>query len=172
MENGTPQPLQLLEPASPEALLPGPLWQNAWFIAAVLLVLLAVAFLIWRLRPGPTAGDEAARRREEALAEAKGALDALQVSSPRETATALSLLLRRYLARAAEDPALFETHEEFISRQNSLKALSDAAREACAKGFARLATLKYAAEPPPAEATALTEECRGLLDTLHRGFES
>jgi len=35
-----------------------------------------------------------------------------------------SLILREYLSSAAGDPALFETHEEFISRHDALQSLT------------------------------------------------
>ena len=81
-----------------------------------------------------------------------------------------SLTLRDYLATAADDPALFETHEEFIARHDSLAALTEKARAAAAAGFSRLAALKYAAEPPASTASLVIESARTLLDELHRGF--
>ena len=83
-----------------------------------------------------------------------------------------SLILRRYLSLAAEDPALFETHEEFIARNDALLSLSDAARAACATGFARLAACKYAPEVPAMAPATVVAEAHELLETLHRGFHA
>jgi len=84
------------------------------------------------------------------------------------------LILRKYLAQASNDPSLFETHEEFITRQDSLTALTEEAREACAMGFSKLAALKYAPQEATDESApeAVIEETRLLLHTLHHGFRA
>ena len=81
-----------------------------------------------------------------------------------------SLILRKYLSLAADDPALFETQEEFIARNDALVSLTETARAACAAGFARLAAFKYAPEVPDVPPAAVVDNARELLETLHRGF--
>jgi len=166
-----PPPFQLHEPDAIESLLPG-WWLPHILIGSTLLVaLILVAVLVIRAKNRPRPVD-LAKIREEARLKAVATLEAARGSAgtPREAAVLASLALRDYLARAAEDPALFETHEEFIARHDSLAALHEQAREAAAAGFSHLASLKYAATPPAAAATEVIESARTLLDQLHRGF--
>jgi len=167
-----PTPFQLLEPDTIESLLPG-WWLPHILIAATILVALTLAaVLLIRAKNRPRPADPA-KIREEARLKAVAALESARggaSSSPRDAAVLASLALRDYLARAADDPSLFETHEEFIARQDSLTALHEEARAAAAAGFSHLASLKYASEPPTSTATEVIESSRNLLDELHRGF--
>lgn len=158
-----------MEPASPEALLPDHgLWQWPAAIIALLLLLLVVAFLVWKLRkPRP---ESRFALREAAFRDALAAMDSVDCEHARAAAVQTSLILRKYLASAAQDPALFETHEEFLSREDALQALHPDARAAAAAGFGRLATRKYAPDEPEETAAAIVAESRELLQTLHSGF--
>jgi hypothetical protein len=163
-----PPTLELLEGPSPEALLPNHgLWP--WWLAAAVLILagVALAVVIRRRRRQPF---DAAALRETARRKALAALDDVRGEDPRETAVRTSLILREYLSVAAADPVLFETHEEFLARHDSLAALTPEARDAAQIGFDRLAALKYGPHQPAAEAASIVADCRGLLDTLHKGF--
>lgn len=166
--DGEPKPLELLEPAAPESLVPHHgLWP--WLAAAALLVLAAFVLTIVFRKRKPAAADLAALR-AAAFAKAATALSEAAADSPRETAVLASLILREYLSAAAGDPALFETHEEFISRHDALQLLSPDARDAAHTGFSRLAALKYAPAPPVADPSQIVADARALLDTLHHGF--
>lgn len=159
---------ELMEPASPEALVPTiGMWP--WMLAAGILAVLAVIILILIKRRKP-ASASLALQRTAAFSEATSALDNLPTGSSREAAVLTSLILRKYLSAAANDPALFETHEEFVTRHDSLKSLTPEARAAADTGFSRLASLKYAPEIPSAESTEVIADSRALLETLHRGF--
>jgi hypothetical protein len=159
--------LELLEPASPEALLPGyGLWPW-WLAAGALLVLLLVLWLVLGKRK-VTANPLAVRM--AAFNEAAAALSSVAAENARAAAVQCSLILRRYLSAAAGDPALFETHEEFISRRDSLQSLTPEARASTETGFSRLAALKYSPEIPHTDPAAIIAESRGLLETLNRGF--
>jgi len=159
---------ELQEPAAPEQLLPQdvttPLWLALGLLAAVALVYLLVR---WLRRPHAGTSESV---RELAFREALHALDQLAAPTARGAAVQTSLILRTYLSLAAHDPALFETHEEFIARSDSLKVLTEPAQAACRDGFARLAALKYAPELPESDPATVTAGARGLLETLHRGF--
>lgn len=159
--------LELLEPASPEALLPQiGLWP--WFAgAAVLAILVLVLCLVLRkrkLRFDPVTA------RNAAYQEAAADLQTATAADTRDAAVRSSLVLRRYLSAAAGDPALFETHEEFVSRHDALNALTPEARAAAGEGFTRLASLKYGPELPEIAPTEVIGESRKLLETLHQGF--
>jgi len=161
---------ELREPAPPDALLPGdsvnPLWLG---LAAALLI--AAALVIHRLsRKRRSVTPDPAVLRVQAYQEARAALAALDAPHPRAVAPQASLILRRYLAAAVTDPSLYETHEEFVARSDSLQHLTETARAACHRGLAELAAVKYApveADMPPA---ALLAGACGLLETLHHGF--
>jgi hypothetical protein len=158
--------LELQDAASPEALLPDHgLWP--WWATAVLLavVIAVVLFLVLRKRK-PAAIDA----RGNAFREAHGALSAIKSDDPRDAAVQCSLVLRKYLSVVAADPALFETHEEFIARRDALLSLTEAARAATESGFTRLAALKYGPEIPGTPAADVIAESRALLETLHHGF--
>jgi len=159
---------QLLEPTRPEALVPDSVVEP-WMIltAAAVLLVLVVVFLIFRKRKA--AADPLAAR-NAAYQEAGGALGKMNALQARDAAVQSSLILRKYLSVAADDPALFETHEEFVSRHDALKALNEDARRKSESGFARLASLKYAAEIPDLNPSEVVHESRELLETLHHGF--
>ncbi|KAB2637737.1 MAG: hypothetical protein DVB25_09445 [Verrucomicrobia bacterium] len=162
---------ELKEPATPEALLPRDFSQQSWSAAAVLTLLVLVVCCVRWLRRRRTQMTPRSRR-NHAYKEAAAALERITAMEARSAAVQTSLILRRYLSIAADDPALFETHEEFITRNDALLALSEPARSACAAGFARLAAYKYAPQVPASEATAVVGEARELLETLHRDFRN
>jgi hypothetical protein len=108
--------------------------------------------------------------RQQAYQRALQAFNDATAADGREAATQASLILRRYLATASGDPALFETPEEFIARRDSLKSLAEEAREAAREQFDRLAALKYSKDVRSAESAPIFESSRALLETLHRAF--
>lgn len=167
--NETSNSFELLEPTSPEALVPDS-WIEPWMIAlAVGFFLIILTVWIFRKKKTPKVDPHAARLL--AHAETTAALAGIGSQSPRDTAIQSSLILRKYLAAAASDPALFETHEEYLSRHEALKSFSEESRKAAGLGFARLASLKYAAEPPTADASEVVADSQSLLKTLHLGFQ-
>jgi hypothetical protein len=161
--------LELQDAASPEALLPDhglwPWWAGAVLLAVAIAVIL---FLVFRKRQ--SAAEDPRKIRENAFSEALGVLSGIKAEDPRDAAVQCSLILRKYLSVAAADPALYETHEEFIARRDALQSLSDAARTAAESGFSRLAALKNGPEIPGTPAADVIEESRALLETLHKGF--
>jgi LPXTG-motif cell wall-anchored protein len=166
--NESPTVLELMEPAPPGDLVPAyGLWP--WFVAAGVALLL-IAAVIWLLRKRRRHGESPAALREAAYRDALAALDAIRAEQSRTVAVQASLILRKYLAIAATDPALYETHEEFISRQDSLQQLNPDARSAASETFKKLAALKYAPEISPEPPAGIREESRALLETLHHGF--
>jgi hypothetical protein len=162
------QNFELMEPVSPEALVPDlGLWP--WFAGAgVLALLIVVALVVFRKRK--TAGPDIQAIRKAAFAEATAAFENIHPENARESAVLSSLVLRKYLSAAADDPALFETHEEFVARRDSLLTLTPEARATAEEGFTRLAALKYAPEIPAAEPARVVADSRALLETLHHGF--
>lgn len=114
-------------------------------IAALVMVavLATVVFLVLRAR----------RQRQSAatvspLDNALATLTQLEDELPplRPCALRLSLLLRTYLAGCTEDPALYETQEEFSQRMDSLAGVPAALRPELRELLDELAGYKYAAE--------------------------
>jgi hypothetical protein len=161
---------ELMEPPSPEALVPDSAIETWMIIVAIVLALCFMAVFLLKKKKRPQSDPLAARR--AAYDEATAALGKIGYVTGRDAAIQSSLILRKYLSTAAGDPALFETQEETISRHEALKEFSEEAREAAGRGFARLASLKYAAVPPDVEAINITAESRDLLKTLHHSFRA
>jgi len=167
--NEKPGSLELLEPPSPEALVPDS-WVEPWMIVvAVVLALGLIAVLIFRKHKLPPPDPLAIR--ELAHIDALVALDAIGPVTAREAAVQSSLILRKYLAVVAADPALFETHEETLSRHDALKEFSEDARGSATLGFSRLAAIKYAAVTPDMATPEVIAGSQRLLEILHHGLQ-
>lgn len=161
-------PLDLRGLVPPEPLLPAPGWPSwAWFAlaAAVLLVALAVV-IVFRLA-----------RREKAMSgpsllqaayrEAVAALKQVPENRIQESATWISSALRTYLARACSEPALYETHEEFVCRTEALATFPEELREETSRTFSLLARLKYGPDAQ-GDPRPLAENAREILEKLHQ----
>lgn len=169
--SASPDNFELLEPPSPEALVPdSPV--EPWMVAvAVVLVLGLLALLVvFRKRKSPAEVQEEARHAAHAAAIAS--IEKITSTGTRDVAVQCSLILRKYLSAAAGDPALYETHEETISRHEALKGFKEEVRTAAGNGFSRLAALKYAADVPAVAPGDVIAESRALLETLHHGFQA
>ncbi len=166
--NGTTHGFELMEPASPEALIPDsrswPMW--AWVVLVVLLVIVMIWFR--RKKRSPVATSLAVRK--AAFAAAVEALDRIAADDVRDAAVQASWILRSYLSVAAGDPALYETHEEFVLRHHVLESLTPNARMAAQAGFDRLASLKYSSEISEEFPLSVIAESRVLLEVLHHGY--
>jgi len=159
---------KLMEPTSPEALVPAS-WVEPWMIfSLVLLLLVVLAYFAFR-KKRPVLVDPLAARRT-AHAEAVAALGGIGDVIPREAAVRCSLILRRYLSVVVNDPALFETHEEYISRHESLKDFSEEARGSATLGFARLAAIKYSPGEADMDTTQVIAGSHYLLEILNQSL--
>lgn len=157
--------LRELVPAEPLLPEPGlPAW--AWFALAAATIGLAVLVVFLRRKRSAAAADPA-RARQEAYARAKAALESAPAGGMQEAATRVSVTLRRYLADVCGDPALFETHEEFIARHQALAGYPEDLRKVTAEGFSHLARLKYGPDAT-GDPAALFNGARQLLDRLHQ----
>lgn len=105
------------------------------------------------------------------LDNALAALQALEQSTPplRECSLRVSMILRTYLAGQTHDPALFETHEEFSRRMDSLAAVPAACREQTRELLESLAEYKYAGgeKQDPLQVNAMVTQARDLLHRIH-----
>lgn len=138
-------------------------------VAAI--VFLGILILVL-LRKKKAASANPVAIREAAYKNAVAALGDIGDIAPREAAVISSLVIRKYLSIAANDPALFETHEEYLARDKALEGFSDDARRSAESGFSRLAAIKYSPASPNMNTLEVVDGSRSLLDTLHGGFKS
>lgn len=136
-----------------------------WFVAAAGLVL-GIAFMVVRLLRKKQVADPG-REKRLAYTDAITDFETASCGGAQEAAILVSSILRRYLARSMGEPALFETHEEFVFCHDALKDLPEDTRGWVGKFFTRLAELKYAPVPVDAESTAILAEGRELLERIH-----
>lgn len=158
---------RLIEPPPPDGLIPGA-WWPWWLAAGILLLILAGLALWWRRRKGSKADPAAPQAHAKALASLAGC----PTTGLSDTATQVSLILRRYLAEAVDDPALYETHEELIARSSALEQLSEGLRDRCRQFFQHLAQLKYAPDQPDGDPATLLADAGQLLQALNREIDA
>ena len=161
---------ELHDIADPAPYLPGiavPLW--FWIALATLLFLgvSCVLFFILR-RTSPAQPPELSfygesRRTLERLRES------LAGRSLAEVATDASLIMRHYLVVTLQEPALYETHEEFLLRPDALEELPAGARERLAPLLDQLAQAKYS--PSARNEQAANDLVNSCLQVL-QGLES
>jgi hypothetical protein len=145
-----------------------PTWdpQLWWVFAAVAVIAAFVLLVAILLRRKPVV--DASQEKREAYLEAKAALSGDEVTEPGESAIRVSMILRRYLARSMNEPALFETQEEFIARHDGLKDLPDDVRSAAGAFFSKLAADKYAPDDHVSiESNTTYAEGAALLERIH-----
>lgn len=133
----------------------------AWGLVALVVIVGVVA--LWWVRRSKRMQPLAPTPLEIALEQ----LGQLEQSLPplRECGLQVSMIMRRYLQGAMQDPSLYETHEEFSRRLDSLSAVPDECRYDTRYLLDRLADLKYAGslEQDPVQARTLIEQARALL---------
>jgi hypothetical protein len=149
-------------PPSAESLAPS--WVLLpWHLVAAgcLLVAAALGLAVFRKLRKHRRTAAKADPRTAALDAALAALDALPEPAP---PAEVSSIVRSFLFSGLDDPALFETQEEFNARDKALAAVPESQRAGLAGFLNRLAELKYA--PDAADPTALRQlapEARALL---------
>lgn len=144
-----------------------PTWElQAWWFLAAGAALLVLGLLLFLLRRKKVSIDPHKQKREAYIA-AKAELEAIGDNGTRETATAISLSLRNYLARSMDEPALYETHEEFIGRHEGLKDLPEDVRSETGDFFGKLAALKYAPEDMPVDG-GIRGKGLEMLERIHK----
>lgn len=134
-----------------------PWW--VWLAVALGVILLAViVYLFYKFRKT----DDTPKT--PSIQEARDEINALRAEAenmePHEAATELSLIIRRYLAGAFSDPALFETNEEFTLRQQALTKLHPESRQLVTQHLSELSQMKYS----PAKGKRLSEIITGHID--------
>lgn len=118
-------------------------WEPLAWVCAVVIPLAALAAW-WMYRRRKAAAAPGITPLQEALA----ALREIEEELPamRECALRLSMVLRSYLAGQTQDPALYETHEEFSQRMDSLAHVPQNCQCETRDLLEHLAEFKYAGE--------------------------
>lgn len=140
----------------------------AWCCAILIPLASVAAIWFYRRRKGIIAGIDPFQEALNSLVE----LDA-EVPPMRECSLRLSMILRSYLAGETQDPALYETHEEFSQRMDSLSHVPVNCQLETRDLLEHLAEFKYAGatEQNPAQARALIEQTRNLIARIHNARE-
>ena len=136
----------------------------AWGCALIIPLAALSAWLLYRrsqrsIVTGPTPLQEALT----ALAELEN-----QLPPMRECALRLSMILRSYLAGKTQDPALYETHEEFSQRMDSLTHVPVSCQLETRDLLEHLAEFKYAGETAEdtTRAQSLIATARNLVNRI------
>ena len=149
--------------------LPGvavPVW--IWILLAIAVLgvaLLILAIVLLRNKGGPPKSIEDVFKlcRENLEALRDGAADTPMA----EIATEASFAIRYYLAAVLGEPALYETHEEFSLRADSLDKLPSGSREHLNPLLEKLAECKYGPSTTDGDqANSLIDECLEVLQGL------
>lgn len=165
----TTQPLNLPDIPDVDHLLPSP--GIPWWIWVIALALLGVGFFLFRIARKQKNSAEAIA--ELAYRQALAHLDkSRSLTTILEQSTAASLALRSYFAQALQDPSLYETHEEFMARHNSLSSLPEQTRAEIAQFFATLARFKYAPHDELTTKPSLIDDATEALHQWHKSARS
>ena len=163
-EKNPSQTFQLLESSTIEPMIPK--HEIPWFWIALISAVIAAVLVIVIYRHRKRANDPE-KIREKNFQQSLADLDAITNADAQTAAVQSSMILRKYLSIAANDPALYETHEEFIARHDALQKIPHEKRNETSATFDRLAALKYAPATPDARAESIIGESRNLLLSLH-----
>ncbi len=152
----------------PDPLLPGipvPWWAWGLVVILVIAVVATLLFIYSRSRSIDT--------QDSYFKDSRDALEKLRPSLPdlslAQVATESSLVLRYYLVNTLREPALYETHEEFLLRSDALSKLPGGARQHLAPLLCELAAAKYG--PSVADLRAANGIIDKSLEVL-QGLES
>ena len=141
-----------------------------WAIAALVLVagIILITFLL-RGRAKPTTSADIEEMYGTSRKFLEGLLDKINDLPLSHIASDASFAVRGYLAACLSEPALFETHEEFLLREDALEQLPAGSRDRLNPLLEELATLKYSpSTPDPAASETLIKKSLNVL----QGIES
>lgn len=144
----------------PGAFIPEP--STPWWVWVALvlsiILLLAATYWIYKIRTAKKLYEKPSI--DSARDEIKNLRNMAEEMEPHTAATELSLIVRRYLAGAFSDPALFETNEEFTLRQTALDKIPAKSRDLVTQHLSELSQLKYS----PATGTSISETVTQHID--------
>lgn len=145
-----------------------PNWELEWWWIAIavvtLILLILLGFLIYR----KTNVFDPAKAKREAYQEALTGLEKLDESLGKDNMVMVSLVIRKYLAKSMNEPALYETHEEFVGRHDAIRDLDEDLRVKIGNYFSELAAMKYGpVEEQVFDLTNLKQKAMNLLERMY-----
>jgi hypothetical protein len=145
-----------------------PNWELEWWhivlSSSVLILVFFLGYLFLRKSKIQNPNQVKILAYQEALAE----FGKLHVSIGKENVIIVSLVLRRYLAKVMNEPALYETHEEFIGRHDAIKDFSEDLKLEITNYFSKLAAIKYGPdEVVVADVDTLKQGAIKFLERIH-----
>ena len=145
-----------------------PTWEPQWWwFAAGVAVVAAIVLIVLLVRRRKLVSDPTKIERE-AFERARRDLENLEKEEEVAAPVQVSVILRRYLAESLGEPALFQTHEEFIGRHDALSDFRDDVRTSIQEFFSGLAAMKYAREGFQISQTdQLKNQSVELLERMH-----
>jgi ABC-type multidrug transport system fused ATPase/permease subunit len=143
-----------------------PTWELQWWWIALLVFFLAVLVLLVIVILKKAKVYDSSNLKREAFQRAMAELDKLDESLGKENVIMVSLVLRKYLAKVMKEPALYETHEEFIGRHDAIKGFNEELKVAISEYFSKLAALKYGPDEGVVSDVELLK--RGAVNMLER----
>ena len=151
---------------------PSPLWHSGWFWLLVILATTFVGVISYRIYRKKTATHHS----QSLLQQAREQLESLRSKAakldPQTSAVRISLIIRQYLEAAFEDPALFETSEEFTLRPHALAKLHPDCRSPIVHHLCDLSGLKYSPSEISHHISELIDQAAGLLTRIEQILSS
>ncbi|MES2983269.1 MAG: hypothetical protein V4727_13230 [Verrucomicrobiota bacterium] len=120
-----------------------PTWELEWWWIALPAAFLILLILLVCLLLKKSKVHDPNKAKREAFYQAMTELAKLDASLGKENVIMVSLVMRKYLANSMNEPALYETHEEFIGRHDAIKDLDAELKLAISNYFSELAAIKY-----------------------------
>lgn len=145
-----------------------PNWELEWWhivlSGSVLILVIILGYLFLRKSKIQNPNQAKLLAYQDALS----GLEKLDTSIGKENVIIVSLVLRQYLAKAMNEPALYETHEEFIGRHDAIKGLSEDLKLEITNYFSKLAAIKYGPdEGAVADVDTLKQGAIKFLERIH-----
>lgn len=120
-----------------------PTWEPEWWWIALPLAFLVLLIFLGYMLLRKSRSSDTGKPKREAFQRALAELAKLDPSFGKDNVLTVSLVMRKYLADTMNEPALYETHEEFIGRHDAIKDLDEDLKSRISDYFSELAALKY-----------------------------
>jgi heme/copper-type cytochrome/quinol oxidase subunit 2 len=145
-----------------------PNWELEWWWIAIavfaLILLILLVFFMFR----KTKVFDSTKAKREAYQEALTELEKLDESLGKDNVIMVSLVIRKYLAKSMNEPALYETHEEFVGRHDAIQDLDEELKVKIANYFSELAAMKYGpVEEQVLDLTTIKQKAVNLLERVY-----
>lgn len=145
-----------------------PTWELEWWWIALPVAVLILIILLGYFLLKKTKLEDPNKIKREAFQQALSELAQLDASLGKENVLMVSLIIRKYLSLCMNEPALYETHEEFIGRHDAIKDLNEELKSEISDYFTQLAAIKYGpSEGGIIYVDVLKQGATNLLERIH-----